>query len=117
MHAYNLSSKLYERKKMDHEAVELEAASKGLTAPHVTIERIKSLIADEQYYVFPGTTVTVCLLTLANGYSVTGVSAAASPSNFDEELGRKIARGKAENSIWPLEGYLLRQRFSEEVIA
>lgn len=59
---------------------------------------------------FPGTTMTVCALTLRNGFQVVGESAAASPENFNEEIGRKIARTKARNEIWQLEGYLLKQK-------
>jgi hypothetical protein len=101
---------------MNHEEIEKEADGKGLNAPRVTGEHVRSLITGEQYIVFPGTTVTVCLLTLRNGFSVTGESAAASPANFDADLGRKIARDRAESQIWKLEGYLLRQELwlSEE---
>jgi hypothetical protein len=60
-------------------------------------------------YVFPGTTLTVCCLILENGYAVTGQSAAASPENFDEAVGRRIARADARDKIWQLEGYLLRE--------
>ena len=63
---------------------------------------------------FPGTTLTVCCLTLENGYTVTGESAAVSPENFDEEIGRKIARAEARDKIWALEGYLLRERLHEQ---
>ena len=55
----------------------------------------------------------MCALTLRNGYIVTGESAAASPENFDESIGRKIACRKAYDQIWALEGYLLRQRLYE----
>lgn len=53
---------------------------------------------------------TFCVLVLKNGFTVTGESACASPENFDPEIGRKIARENARNKIWPLEGYLLRER-------
>lgn len=43
---------------------------------------------------------------------MTGESAAASPENFDEAIGRRIARDKARSKIWALEGYLLRERLS-----
>lgn len=52
---------------------------------------------------------TFCVLTLRNGFTVTGESACASPENFDAEIGRKIARANAVAKIWPLEGYLLKQ--------
>ena len=96
----------------DHE-IEKEIQAKGLTAPRVTPERLEEVILSEQYHVFPGTTFTACLLTLANGYTVLGESACASPANFDAALGRKIARENARNKIWALEGYLLRQRLHD----
>ena len=86
---------------------------KNLIAPRVTLERVESAIVGEDYYVFPGSTVTVCLLKLANGFTCVGKSACASPENFDEELGRKIARENAKQKIWPLEGYLLKQKLYE----
>ena len=52
---------------------------------------------------------TFCVITLKNGFTVTGESACASPENFDPEIGRKIARENAVNKIWPLEGYLLKE--------
>ncbi|MBC9216577.1 Gp49 family protein, partial [Escherichia coli] len=36
------------------------------------------------------------------------------PENFDAEIGRKIARQNAVNKIWMLEGYLLKQKLSEQ---
>jgi hypothetical protein len=62
--------------------------------------------------VFPGTTLTVCALTLRNGFHVVGESAAASPENFDAEIGKKIARDNARSKIWALEGYLLRSKLA-----
>jgi hypothetical protein len=59
----------------------------------------------------------VCALTLRNGFIVTGESAAASHENFDEGIGRKIARENARTKIWALEGYLLRQRLYSGEIA
>lgn len=91
------------------EEVETELTSKGLTAPRLTPIDIDNTIVDEQYYVFPGTTFTVCALTLRNGFIVTGESASASPENFDPEIGMKISRSNARDKIWALEGYLLKQ--------
>lgn len=93
----------------DEQAIENEIQAKGLNAPRLTPSSIDNVIVGEQYHVFPGTTLTVCALTLLNGFNVTGESAAASPENFDEEIGRKIARANAREKIWALEGYLLKQ--------
>ena len=95
-------------------AIESEIQTKGLNAPRLNPAKIDATIVDEDYHVFPGTTLTVCALTLRNGFIVTGESAAASPENFDQELGRKIARDNARQKIWAFEGYLLRERLSEK---
>ncbi len=52
---------------------------------------------------------TFCVLVLRNGFTVTGESACASPENFDADIGKKIARANAEQKIWPLMGYALKQ--------
>jgi hypothetical protein len=98
---------------MEETQVETEIQAKGLNAPRITPAHIDAKIAAEDYHVFPQTLLTVCCLTLANGFTVTGESACASPANFDAELGRKIARGHARDKIWALEGYLLKQSLSE----
>ena len=96
----------------DEQKIEQEIQDKGLNAPRLTPSLIDAVIKSEQYHVFEGTTLTVCALTLQNGFLVTGESAAASPENFDQEIGRKIARDNARNKIWALEGYLLKQKLS-----
>ena len=97
---------------MNETEIENEIRAKGLTAPRLTPAMIDAAIAGEDYHVFPRTQLTVCCLTLQNGFTVTGESACASPENFNAELGRKIARDHARNKIWALEGYLLRQRLA-----
>lgn len=56
---------------------------------------------------------TVCCLELANGFTVTGESACASPANFNKQLGEEIAYTKAKEKVWALEGYLLKQKLSD----
>ena len=94
---------------MTDDKIEKMIQAKGLNAPRLTPELIDKTIMIDSYYVFPGTTLTVCALTLTNGFVVTGESAAASIENFDEEIGRKIAYDNARNKIWMLEGYLLKE--------
>lgn len=96
----------------DEQAIEKEIQSKGLNAPRLNPQHIDDTIKSEAYHVFPGTTLTVCALTLKNGFHVVGESAAASPENFNEEIGRKIARDNARGKIWALEGYLLRSKLA-----
>lgn len=108
--------------------VEAEIRRKGLTAPRITPEHLDSQIIRADYFV-PGDVIalqahvyghkltsvpaalaclSICVLTLRNGFTVTGESACASPENFDAELGRKIAYRNARDKIWALEGYVLR---------
>lgn len=96
----------------DEDQIEAELQAKGLTAPRLTPALIDATIVAEQFHVFPGTAMTVCCLTLRNGFQVVGHSAAASPANFDVAIGEKIARGNAREQIWAFEGYLLRQRLA-----
>jgi len=96
----------------DEKAIEKEIQAKGLNAPRLNPSMIDAVIAGEDYHVFPGTTMTVCALKLKNGFVVIGESAAASADNFNEEIGRKIARENARNKIWALEGYLLREKLA-----
>jgi hypothetical protein len=112
---------------MTDAVIESEIQAKGLTAPRVTPADIEANIAgtycftaeqgaascDEQVdlgHVPQLSLLTICVLVLKNGFTVTGESACASPENFDAELGRKIARGNAVAKIWPLMGYALKSK-------
>lgn len=100
---------------MSEAIIEAEIQAKGLNAPRLTPGLIDGQIVSEAYYVFPDTTLTVCALTLRNGFMVTGESAAASPANFEEEIGRRSGRSNAREKIWALEGYALRNVLSAAV--
>lgn len=93
--------------------LEKEINDKGLNAPRLTPALIDATIKEVEYYVFPKTSLTVCCMTLQNGFTVTGESACASPENFNKEIGEKIAYENARNKIWVLEGYLLKQKLGE----
>ncbi|MFW9606416.1 MAG: Gp49 family protein [Pseudomonas sp.] len=102
------------------------------SAPRITIQDIEANIADEVYFTaadgyegatgqnrygrmnsLPLSLLTFCVLVLRNGFTVTGEAACVSPENFNAELGRKIAREKAVEKIWPLMGYELKTKLSE----
>tara|TARA_R110000868_G_C10467917_1_gene728058 strand:- start:132 stop:548 length:417 start_codon:yes stop_codon:yes gene_type:complete len=118
-------------------AIEREIQSKGKTAPRVTPADLQANIVSEHYFTAadgrrgaldndtyvgrekpsanisdlePLELLTFCVLVLGNSFTVTGESACASPENFDPEIGRKIARQNAEQKIWPLMGYALKDR-------
>lgn len=113
---------------MNDQQVEQEIQAKGLTAPRITPTDVEMNIASEHYFTAEEgiqgalakersdlgaenqslSLLTFCVLTLRNGFTVTGESACASPENFDADLGRKIARQNAVQKIWPLMGYELK---------
>lgn len=101
---------------MSEAKIEAQLQAKGLDAPRLTPTDIAGVIKKASYYVFPGTTTTVCRLELVNGFGVIGTSAAASLENFDEEIGREIACANARKEIWQLEGYLLKQKLFEGML-
>lgn len=124
---------------MNDKAIEQEIQAKSLTAPRITPADLQGNIASEHYFTaFDGACgayrnngdvhmgsmpdglnskalplLTFCVLVLKNGFTVTGESACASPENFDPEIGRKIARQNAEQKIWPLMGYELKERLAK----
>lgn len=112
-------------------SIEQEIQAKGLTAPRITPTDLEKNITSEFYFtaadgcagasghrpdgVRAGTALsllTFCVLVLKNGFTVTGESACASPENFDEQIGRKIARQNAVEKVWPLMGYELRSKLA-----
>jgi hypothetical protein len=98
------------------EAENLVAAK---TAPKVTKESIEAKIAHVEHTrpFFENPTMTVCAITMRNGFTVTGISAPASPENFDEQVGQRYAYDDAFKKLWQLEGYLLRSRLAGEIPA
>ena len=95
--------------------IEKEIQEKGLTAPRVTPDHIDTLVNSlvVHSHIFPGTTVTVAAAMLPNGFVVSiAESACASPENFDQDIGLKIARSKvldrAREELWKMEGYKLK---------
>lgn len=57
--------------------------------------------------------VTVCVLVLKNGTKIVGVNEGpVSAANFDAEIGRRYAREKAIDQVWPLLGYELRSKLA-----
>jgi hypothetical protein len=76
----------------------------------VTKEQIEANIAGVEYLRTSNqSTLTVAVLTMKNGYTVTGESACAHTGNFDASLGERLAYDNAFKKIWSLEGYLLRE--------
>lgn len=117
----------------DEQSIEAAIVKAGKTAPRVTPAYIDSLIIDRLFFTAYDASIgqdvspqerpfvamqahgllTYCVLTLRNGFTVSGESACASPENFDPQIGRDIAFKNAREKIWLLEGYALKQRLYE----
>ncbi len=102
---------------MTEEEIESALKEKGLTAPRLTPDIIDKQIVKEQFHRFTDSTVIICCLTLRNGYKAVGHSACVSPANFDPEIGRNIARDRARDQVWQLEGYRLKDRIHKAASA
>jgi hypothetical protein len=90
---------------------EAKAVVATKTAPRVTEQSIKDRIKTVDY-MLNASNLTICIITMVNGFMVHGVSAPASPSNFDAEVGKRYAYDNAFKQLWQLEGYLLREKLS-----
>lgn len=77
-------------------------------APRVTPADVAAEIVGETYTILPSGRVTVCELTLKNGFTVRGESAVVFIENFDAEIGRRVAKENATREVWQLLGYALR---------
>lgn len=113
---------------MTDQSIEEQIIANGLTAPRVTKTDIDDKIAYVNYFTaadgahgarlkgeqidIPAslTLLTFCVITLKNGFTVTGESACASPENFNADIGKQIAYQNAYDKIWPLLGYQLKDR-------
>lgn len=102
---------------MDQE-IEAMIKAQPTDAPRVTPEHLASLIACE-YYLNGATAtmgcpqhpslalLTICILVTRTGFTLIGHSACVSPERYDAQIGQKVARQKAMDQLWALEGYLL----------
>lgn len=81
-----------------------------MNAPQITIADIHNKIKAATYTLLSDGRTTICQLMLENGYTVIGTSACVSAENYNQAIGEKFAFEDAVNAIWPLEGYLLREK-------
>jgi hypothetical protein len=95
------------------EVTDNESAAVQKTPHRVTLDSMVAKI-DHEEYVHPERTphMTICIMTLVNGFVIVGKSAPADAGNFNAELGRKFAREDAIRQMWQLEGYALRERLA-----
>lgn len=90
---------------------EAQAVVATKTAPKVTKESIEARIAEVKYLYYAH--LTICIITMKNGFMVNGQSAPASMANYEAEVGRTYAYENAFKQLWVLEGYLLREQMHQ----
>lgn len=80
-------------------------------AERVTKEFIESRISSTSFHrLSDSETLTICNITLDNGFSVRGESACVNPENYNKEIGEKIAYDNAFRQLWSPFGFLLAEK-------
>jgi hypothetical protein len=80
----------------------------GIELPRVTAEMVEGAIAAVDHHLFPGTTMTVCAITLTNGYTVIGHSACVHPYNFSTRVGERLAFEDARSKVYDVLAFRMR---------
>lgn len=60
---------------------------------------MKGLEIDKVEFARIGKKITVCLISLKNGFELLGWSACVDADQYDEEIGKKMAQQDAENKL------------------
>lgn len=84
------------------------------TAPRVTEADVLGSIATKEFIKVNDGTLTICVLTLKNGWQVTGESACADVKNYNQEIGERISYDNAVKKIWAFLGFVLRDKLHNE---
>ena len=120
---------------MSDSEIEQEIQAKGKTAPRITPADIEANIKSEWFFtasdgVFGATELlmededkylgllTFCVLVLRNGTKVVGINyGAIDPAQHDAKRGREEARKQAEEKVWELLGFRLRDELARPVLS
>lgn len=86
----------------------------NMTQFFLSEDKMRNEIADVRYLNVEDTTLSICVIILKNGYTVTGESSCIDPAKFNAEIGKKIAYENAFNKLWGILGYVEKQRWFTE---
>ena len=115
--AYQAQPEIAE-KSADDVVTEGMVKARGLTARRVSLDELHASIKQVEIIRHTTTTGSIlrfAVLTLDNGFCVTGrPSVAVSPENDNDEVGTKIAIQNATHELWPLLGFRLVERKFKE---
>ena len=88
------------------------ALAAALPERKLTKEFLESEI-DKTEYNRLGGTITHCTITTKSGFTFTGESACVDPTNFNQEIGEKIAYDNAFEKMWLPYGFWLHKALAE----
>ncbi len=74
-----------------------EAVRKGF---RITLNDLEARVSETEY--IHRAHLTICVLTMDNGWYLVGKSAPVDPHNYDERYGRELAYDDALRQAWPL---------------
>ena len=108
------------RKEQEEPEVPLTLSTPTPIAPKVVNTDVENEIVNE-YYRNAGSAVkapedsslynvTICILQLRNGFVVIGKSACVDSRNYNEDIGRQLAREDAVKQVWPFLGFRLADK-------
>ncbi|MDQ2823595.1 MAG: Gp49 family protein [Pseudomonadota bacterium] len=87
----------------------------------LTPQHIEAQIAATRYIsrdTYEGlSTLTICVLEMANGTKIVGQSACLDESTFDPTIGKELARADAVRQVWQLEGYVASSLQAQAITA
>ena len=85
-------------------------------APRVTEDSIRAKIDFVSYELLAvgSAMLTMCFIRMKNGFVFVGKAAPAHSKNFDRQVGERYAYEDAFKQIWSHEGYLLREKLSQD---
>lgn len=88
---------------------QVDEAIETLPGARVTSDAIEARIVTVDYITPSNSTLTVCVLTLDNGFKVVGTSACVDPVNYRPDVGERLAYVDAFDKLWELFGFLLAE--------
>ena len=83
-------------------------------ANKVTKEQIDAILEAAEYQTFHRVFGKQCIVVakLPNGFTIVGESACVDPTNYDDDIGFKLAVERIRSKVWELEGYALQVALS-----
>lgn len=91
---------------------ELQSELEKCPAERVTEDYIQGRIAGRPQFIKATETLTICIINIDNGFTVTGESACVKPENYNQEIGENIAYKNAFAKLWGFFGFLLAENGS-----